>query len=316
MSSSNRSSAIITFSANGSIGPKGRSTVEWTAAEDKRWFRELTKKIGIIVMGRNTFQTIGATPLPQRMNYVLTNNPQDIAPIEGSLRAVTLAEFKTLKLSGYCVIGGAQVYETLGPDVEVFYISRHKDKEVEGEVFQLDTSRLVLFNRKELSEIIAEIYTQPAFVHPDVVMEYDDNEFMEAAERAAQFSLDKNHPTSAVLVKEGKIIGQGANGSHWHEEHMNDPELKNFAGCRRKLLGCPSGTGYEHCEGCSNDNHAEPRVVKDALAKGYNVEGAVCYLWGHWWCCEPCIKTLLANGIKNVVLSRKWTKDFLGIVTD
>ncbi len=43
----------------------------WTSRADKRHFHQATKKIGTIVMGRKTFDTIGF-PLSQRQNIIYT----------------------------------------------------------------------------------------------------------------------------------------------------------------------------------------------------------------------------------------------------
>lgn len=122
-----------------------------------------------------------------------------------------------------------------------------------------------------------------------------DNPFMQAAfETARDQSLDKTMPTGSVVVKDGKIIGRGANGSDFHE--------KNDGWCYRVENKIPTGQGYELCEGCSPKNHSEPRAIKDAQKQGYDTDGAELYLWGHWWCCEPCWTAMLTNGIKKVIL--------------
>jgi dihydrofolate reductase len=310
-------SLIVALTAANTIGPDGESTLGWTAPEDKAWFRSITKMVGTVVMGRKTFETIGRKPLPGRMNYVLTRDSSAIVMIEGQLRALTLDEFRALKLPRFCVIGGLDVYKQMWNETEVIYISRHKKVYTDGPVFNLDLTHTVLFSRQEVGEIIKEIYTKPPFVSPEIECSYDDNEFIDAAERAAvELSLAPTHRTGAVLVKDGKIIGRGANGSNWHEQHANDPELKDFGGCMRKKLKSPTGQEYEKCEGCSPINHSEPRVVKNARDNGHDPAGATCYLWGHWWYCEPCSKALLGAGVKKMVLPRTWTKDFLGICTD
>jgi deoxycytidylate deaminase len=98
-----------------------------------------------------------------------------------------------------------------------------------------------------------------------------------------------------VIVKNGKIIAHGANGSDYHEKH----------GCERKKQGIPTGEGYELCEGCHPKNHAEAKALKDARAQGLtrkDTRGSEVYLWGHWWCCQPCWEKMIAAGIKNVYL--------------
>lgn len=122
-----------------------------------------------------------------------------------------------------------------------------------------------------------------------------DNEFMVRAKEFARVnSLDKGMPNCSIVVKDGVEIGIAANGSDYHELH----------GCERKRLGSKTGEDYDKCEGCHPKNHGEPKAVADALSKVSReaVNGAEIYLWGHWWCCEPCWDTMLTNGINTVYL--------------
>ena len=120
-----------------------------------------------------------------------------------------------------------------------------------------------------------------------------DNPYMELAKGFAQrFSLDKSMPGAAVVVRDGKILGIGANGSDYHER----------CGCQRVRLGCRTGEGYELCEGCHPRNHSESSALRDAHEDGYDVTGADLYLWGHFWCCQPCWEAMSRAGIKNVFL--------------
>ncbi len=114
-----------------------------------------------------------------------------------------------------------------------------------------------------------------------------------AKEFARQASLDRKHPTSTAIVNKNKrVIGLGANGSKYHELH----------GCERKRLNMPTGQGYELCEGCHPKNHSETKAIDHAKASGQNTEGADIYLWGHWWICEPCWGSILEAKINNVFL--------------
>ncbi len=120
-----------------------------------------------------------------------------------------------------------------------------------------------------------------------------DNEYMLAArEKALKESKDKSVQTGSVVVKDGAIIGSGANGSDFHDKNE----------CVRVKLKIPTGQGYELCEGCHPKNHSEPKAIKDARDHGFETEGADLYLWGHWWCCEPCWIAMTRAGIKNVYL--------------
>lgn len=129
------------------------------------------------------------------------------------------------------------------------------------------------------------------------VIEYvaEDDQFMQAARsEALEHSLDKALKTGAVVVADEVVIGRGANGSQYHEENE----------CERVRLKMPSGQGYELCEGCHPKNHAEPSAIEDAKARGNEakLKDASLYLWGHWWCCEPCWDAMLAANIEHVYL--------------
>ncbi len=135
------------------------------------------------------------------------------------------------------------------------------------------------------------------FMHSKGAIDYvpADNKYMlEAKEYSRKHSIDKAMPTGTVLVKDGKIIGRGANGSHYHETHI----------CERVRLNIPTGQGYELCEGCHPKNHSEPHAIADAKKHGHDTKGAEAYLWGHWWACEPCWTALIEAGVTKMHLMR------------
>ena len=120
-----------------------------------------------------------------------------------------------------------------------------------------------------------------------------DNQFMKMARSFAQnHSLDKIMPNACVIVKDDVVLAIGANGSDFHENNE----------CERIKQGIPTGQGYELCEGCHPKNHGEQSAINDAFSNGKNVQGADLYLWGHWWCCEPCWNAMNQAGIKDVYL--------------
>ncbi len=119
------------------------------------------------------------------------------------------------------------------------------------------------------------------------------HKYMKALKEYARImSLDRQHPTAAFIVRNGEILGRGANGSKYHELH----------GCERKRLNVPTGQGYELCEGCHPKNHSEPRAISHAKESGHDTSGANLYMWGHWWICEPCWGLILEAKINDVYL--------------
>lgn len=150
---------------------------------------------------------------------------------------------------------------------------------------------------------------QYPYIPEGTTIEYvpEDNPFMaEAKEYAGAFSLDKTMPNASFVVKDGEIIGRAANGSDYHDKH----------GCERVKQNIPTGQGYELCEGCHPKNHGESKAIADAHKQHNDTAGADLYLWGHWWCCEPCWRSMEAAGIRQVYLlegsERLFNKDAPG----
>lgn len=127
-----------------------------------------------------------------------------------------------------------------------------------------------------------------------------DNPFMRAAKEAQKLSTVSNQPAGAVIVKNGTIIGRAANQSRLKSAQLRTLH-ERF--CIRRLLHIPTGKHYWVCPGCANfHSHAESEVVRDARHKGHTTRNADVYLYGHWWCCQPCWDAMIAAGVKEVYL--------------
>ncbi len=70
---------IAAVSINGVIGLKKENCLPFSYPEDMKHFRETTKD-SIVVMGRNTFESIGR-PLPKRENIVISSKELNIPGI-------------------------------------------------------------------------------------------------------------------------------------------------------------------------------------------------------------------------------------------
>ena len=66
---------IAALTADGFIGKNSAHAVDWTSKEDKRFFVEMTKKAGVIIMGQNTYETI-KKPLSGRLNIVYSRDKE------------------------------------------------------------------------------------------------------------------------------------------------------------------------------------------------------------------------------------------------
>ena len=126
------------------------------------------------------------------------------------------------------------------------------------------------------------------------------HKFMRLAKAFARAqSLDDKMPGAAVVVKDGQVIGIGANGSRHHKDH----------GCERVRLNCKSGEGYELCPGCHPINHSESCAILSAINMHHGsrepLRGAALYLWGHWWLCKDCWGAVQNAQIGDVYLMEK-----------
>ncbi|TAA72319.1 dihydrofolate reductase [Planococcus salinarum] len=105
----------------------------WHIPEDLAYFKKHTVGKGI-VMGRNTFESIGR-PLPKRRNIVVTRNKDlqiEGADVVHSLEtAVRLAEEFHEEVM---IIGGEQIFRSILPQADRLYITLIH-KEFEGDTF-------------------------------------------------------------------------------------------------------------------------------------------------------------------------------------
>jgi len=113
------------------IGIENR--LPWKLPADMKWFRQHT--LGKpIVMGRKTFESFGAKPLPERMNIVITRDRDYRA--EGAVVVHDIDE--ALAAAGdaeeVMIIGGASFYEQMLPRADRLYLTFvHAD--VEGDAW-------------------------------------------------------------------------------------------------------------------------------------------------------------------------------------
>lgn len=67
---------IAALTADGLIAKNPQhASILWTSKEDKEFFNERTKEAGVVVMGLNTYETIGK-PLKDRLNIIYSKDKQ------------------------------------------------------------------------------------------------------------------------------------------------------------------------------------------------------------------------------------------------
>lgn len=138
-----KTSIVIASSKNNCIGVN--NTLPWSLPKDLKRFKEITSSgtNPVIIMGRKTYESIGR-PLPNRINCVLTSNPESIVnpkvltftSLEKCLEFVEKNDTDNNTDSSVYIIGGASVLQE-SVDKGFVDIIHHTlvDAEVEGDTF-------------------------------------------------------------------------------------------------------------------------------------------------------------------------------------
>lgn len=119
---------IYAVSVNHVIGYEvdGKHHLPWHLKGDMAFFKQSTQG-GVVVMGRKTFESIGSKPLPNRINVVLTRNP-DASKDTENLFFMDLSTFEKMwgsveDTSNFWVIGGAEVFNLLAHHIKTVYVT-------------------------------------------------------------------------------------------------------------------------------------------------------------------------------------------------
>ncbi|MCX6722220.1 MAG: type 3 dihydrofolate reductase [Candidatus Staskawiczbacteria bacterium] len=114
-------SMIAAVAENRVIGNK--NTIPWHMPADFKYFKETT--LGkTIVMGLNTFNSIGGKPLPGRKHIILNNDPKFVAPQDCQVAHSIEEVVEMVKdLPEAMICGGASVYKQFLPLAKKLYIT-------------------------------------------------------------------------------------------------------------------------------------------------------------------------------------------------
>jgi dihydrofolate reductase len=113
-------SIIAAMADDRAIGIENR--LPWKIPADMKWFREKTMGKPMI-MGRKTFESFGAKPLPGRSNIIITHDKQ--YQVEGAavVHSIDEALLAAGDVEEVMIIGGASFYEQMLPRADRFYLT-------------------------------------------------------------------------------------------------------------------------------------------------------------------------------------------------
>jgi len=156
---------LVAMSVDGFIAPlhqeKLPSTV-WTSPEDKQFFTEKSKAIGVMIIGSKTFETIGKA-LPGRRSIVMTSQPKKYAKFDGPNLIFTsqspeeiLTDLNKQGIQQVALCGGASVYNVFLQKCLVDRMFITVEPHVFGEGVKLFSGKMKekfkLLNQKKLNE--------------------------------------------------------------------------------------------------------------------------------------------------------------------
>lgn len=112
--------AVAAMASNRVIGINGK--LPWKLPEDLKFFKQLTSGYPVI-MGRKTLDSIGR-PLPGRRNIIISRTLKSAPAGTDLVASIEALRLPSVNLHGRAfVIGGAQIYTALMPQIDEIYLS-------------------------------------------------------------------------------------------------------------------------------------------------------------------------------------------------
>ena len=102
---------IVALTADGVIGKdSGHRSLNWRSDADSKFFIQKTKEAGVVVMGKNTFETM-KRPMPNRLHYVYSNEKMEGEGVETTTKnpAELLQDIEKLGYREGAICGGATI---------------------------------------------------------------------------------------------------------------------------------------------------------------------------------------------------------------
>ena len=106
---------LMVMSVNGVVAQnKVENSFDWSSEEDRVQFLEKTRKIGTVIMGANTYRSIGSKPYEGVRFFVMTNNPgafqenEMVTFHQGAIKEL-LSQLAQKKVDRVALLGGPQI---------------------------------------------------------------------------------------------------------------------------------------------------------------------------------------------------------------
>jgi len=146
------------------IGIENR--LPWKLPNDMKWFRQHTLGKPII-MGRKTFESFGARPLPDRTNIIITRDAVYQAKDSIVVHSIEEALQAAGDVEEVMIIGGASFYEQMLPRADRLYLT-FVHANIQGDAWfpQIDFSEW-----QQVERIDCDADDKNSFAHSFVILE-------------------------------------------------------------------------------------------------------------------------------------------------
>jgi len=142
------------------------NSLPWKLPSDMKWFRKQTLGKPIL-MGRKTFESFGARPLPERTNIVVTRDQAYQARGAVVVHSIDEALQAAGDVEEIMIIGGASFYQQMLPLARRMYLTR-VHTEVAGDAWfpEFDESQW-----RQVERVDCEADERNAYAHSFIILE-------------------------------------------------------------------------------------------------------------------------------------------------
>lgn len=142
------------------------NSLPWKLPSDMKWFRRQTLGKPIL-MGRKTFESFGARPLPERRNIVVTRDQAYQAEGARVVHSIDEALQAAGDVDEIMIIGGASFYTQMLPQAQRMYLTRvHTDVAGDAWFPDFDESQW-----RQVKRIDCEADERNAYAHSFIILE-------------------------------------------------------------------------------------------------------------------------------------------------
>jgi dihydrofolate reductase len=143
-------SLVVAASTNNAIGKNNE--LLWSLPNDTKFFKNITWAMPVL-MGRKTFESLGAKPLNGRLNLVVTSQPDykangivTVKSMSDGIFVATEQDYKELM-----IIGGGRIYAEAMPVADIIYITRvhHIFENADAFFPEIDQAKWKLVSNKD-----------------------------------------------------------------------------------------------------------------------------------------------------------------------